>query len=147
MTENSPQLPSVRANRLLAALLCVGAAALAGCASKDPGSSGIFAPYRTDIPQGNYVTSEMLARVQPGMNKTAVKLALGTPLLNEMFRPDRWIYVFRYQHPSGDSVTRKAIVYFKGDVVERVEADQMPSREDPNDPALPGFRPKPAKSQ
>ena len=34
------------------------------------------------------------------------------------------------------------IVYFKDELVERIEADQMPSREDPNDPALPGFRPK-----
>ncbi len=142
MTLNSDQSPPARARRLLALLIFIGAAALTGCAARGTTSSGIFEPYRTDLPQGNYLTSEMLSRVQPGMPKAAVRLALGTPLLNEMFRPDRWIYVFRYQHPSGDAVTRHAIVYFKDDLVERIEADQMPSREDPNDPALPGFRPQ-----
>ena len=142
MTLNSVQSPPARARRLLALLICVCAATLAGCAARGTTSSGIFEPYRTDLPQGNYVTSEMLSKVQPGMPKAAVRLALGTPLLNEMFRTDRWIYVFRYQHPSGDAITRHVIVYFKDELVERIEADQMPSREDPNDPALPGFRPK-----
>ncbi len=139
--------PSVGTSRRLALLVCICAATLAGCATRGTTSSGIFEPYRTDLPQGNYLTSEMLSRVQPGMTKAAVRLTLGTPLLNEMFRPDRWIYVFRYQHPNGDSVSRHAIVYFKDDRVERIEADDMPSREDPNDPALPGFRPKPSRVQ
>ena len=120
----------------------LGAAALAGCTSQRPDRSGLFEPYRTDLPQGNYVTREMLDQVRPGMSREQVRAALGAPLLTPVFRTDRWDYVFRYQHASGKVDSRRVTIRFRDDLVERIDADQLPEREDLNDPALPGVRPR-----
>ncbi len=144
MTSKENRAPAAGAAARIVLLACaLGALALAGCAPRDTTRSGLFEPHRIDLPQGNYVTREMLAQVKPGMAPDEVRLALGSPLLTDIFQPDRWVYVFRYQHPSGEALTRRAVVYFRDGRVERLEADEMPGREDPNDPALPGFRPKP----
>ena len=37
--------------------------------------------YRIDIQQGNVVTQEMLAQLEPGMDKRRVRFVLGTPLV------------------------------------------------------------------
>jgi outer membrane protein assembly factor BamE len=124
------------------ALLAIGAAVLlssAACASRT--GSGLFAPYRIDIPQGNYVTQEMVDQVKPGMRRQQVRAALGSPLLDQTFRENRWDYVFRYQHADGRSEMRRVTVFFKDDVVSDIRADDLPAREDPSDPALPGFKP------
>ncbi len=139
-------------NAIQSTLLAIAAALLlssAGCASAPGGGSGLFKPYRIDIPQGNYLTQEMVDQVKPGMRRQQVRVALGSPLLDQMFRDDRWDYVFRYQHASGRSELRRVTVHFKDDVVSEIRADELPQHEDPSDPALPGFRPstKPTGSE
>jgi outer membrane protein assembly factor BamE (lipoprotein component of BamABCDE complex) len=69
--------------------------------------SGLFSPYRVDIPQGNYLDRNMVEQVRPGMTRDQVRFALGTPLHTDPFRPDRWDYVFRFQHASLDAELRK----------------------------------------
>jgi outer membrane protein assembly factor BamE len=131
-------------NAVKGALLAIGAALLlssAGCASSSGSGSGLLKPYRIDIPQGNYLTQEMVDQVKPGMRRQQVRVALGSPLLDQMFRDDRWDYVFRYQHANGRSEMRHVTVFFKDDVVSEIRADELPQHEDPSDPALPGFRP------
>ena len=115
-------------------------AALAGCASSDRSRSGLLEPYRIDVPQGNYVDRSMLDQVRPGMTPEQVRFALGTPLLIDPFRPDRWEYVFRFQHPSGRADLRRATVHFADNRVAKVESDPLPAADDGTDPALPGFR-------
>lgn len=112
-----------------------------GCAQRDPNRSGLFEPFRTDLPQGNYLTREALDQVKPGMTRDQVRFALGTPLLRHIFRPDRWDYVFRYQFPNGRAELRRATIVFSGDRVTSIESTTLPDKEDPNDPALPGYRP------
>ena len=119
---------------------CALALALAGCASRSTDRSGIFEPYRISIPQGNYVTKEMLAQVKPGMTPEQVRFALGTPLVQDVFHPDRWEYVFRFQHANGRADQRHATVFFSDGKVARVEESGLPERDDPNDTALPGAR-------
>ncbi len=122
--------------------LALGVAALlAGCSLNDPNRSGLLQPYRIDLPQGNYLTQETVDRVQQGMSREQVRFVLGSPLLHDVFHPDRWDYVFRYQFPNGDVEQRKVTVRFSDDRVVAVEADPLPQREDPSDPALPGYRP------
>ena len=134
-------MSSAPRNAFQGALLALGAAFLlssAGCASST--GSGLFKPYRIDIPQGNYLTRDMVDQVKPGMRRQQVRAALGSPLIDPMFRDDRWEYVFRYQHASGRSDLRRVTVYFSGELVSEVRADELPQSEDSNDPALPGFR-------
>jgi outer membrane protein assembly factor BamE len=121
--------------------------ALVACASTDRSRSGILEPYRIDVPQGNYVDQTMLDQVKPGMTRDQVRFALGTPLLVDPFRPERWDYVFRFQHPNGLADLRRATVYFADNRVARVEADALPAADDGTDPALPGFRRKQGRNR
>lgn len=119
----------------------VVAALVAGCSMNDPNRSGLLQPYRIDLPQGNYLTRESVERVQEGMSREQVRFLLGTPLLRDLFHPDRWDYVFRYKFPSGDVEQRKVTIRFRDDRVAAIEADPLPQREDSSDPALPGYQP------
>lgn len=130
----------VNAVGLLAAVLAAMLAA-GGCAQRDPNRSGLLEPYRTDLPQGNYLTQQTLDQVKEGMTREQVRFALGTPLLRHVFHPDRWDYVFRYQFPNGRAELRRATIVFRDDRVAAIEADALPAKEDPADPALPGYRP------
>lgn len=112
-----------------------------GCASKDTTRSGLLEPYRTGLPQGNYLTREVVDQVREGMSRDQVRFLLGTPLLEHIFHTDRWDYVFSYRHPNGDTELRRVTVRFRNDRVAAVEADPLPVREDASDPALPGYRP------
>ncbi|MEN9763457.1 MAG: Small protein precursor [Pseudomonadota bacterium] len=98
-----------------------------------------------DLPQGNYLTQEMVERIRPGMTPEQVREMLGSPLLNHVFHADRWDYVFRYRHPNGQAEQRRVTVLFRDGRVAELRADALPAREDPKDPALPGFRQPPIK--
>ncbi len=132
--------PRLAGSRALVALLA-GTLLAAGCAMNDPNRSGLLQPYRIDLPQGNYLTRETVDRVQEGMTREQVRFLLGTPLLRDLFHPDRWDYVFRYKFPNGDVEQRKVTIRFRDERVVAIEADPLPQREDPSDPALPGYRP------
>lgn len=135
---------NARWGRCAAATAVLAAAALAaGCASRDPNRSGLFEPYRIDLPQGNYLTQENVDKVQEGMTREQVRFVLGTPLLRHVFHPDRWDYVFRYQFANGKAESRKVTIRFRDDRVASIETDPLPAREDASDPALPGYRPSP----
>lgn len=126
---------------LLVAVL-ITAFGLAGCASRDPNRSGLLEPYRFALPQGNYVTQEMLDQVKPGMTREQVRFVLGSPLVVSNFRSDRWDYVFRYQHANRKAELRRVVIRFANDRVDAIDADALPQRDDSSDPALPGIRPQ-----
>lgn len=115
--------------------------ALSACASGDAPRSGLVPTYRSDLPQGNYITRGMVEQVRPGLQREQVRAILGTPLLGHVFHSDRWDYTFRFRHADGRTEQRNVTVRFKNGVVSGVTADPLPEREDPSDPALPGFKP------
>lgn len=127
---------------VLLASCVVTVVAAGGCASGDRSRSGPFQPYKIEVPQGNYVDQTMLGQLKPGMSREQVRFALGTPLLVDPFRPDRWDYVFRFQHPSGAVDLRRATVFFAEGKVDRIDADALPASDEGSDPALPGYRRK-----
>ncbi len=114
---------------------------LGGCASSDRSRSGFLEPYKFSIPQGNYLNQQMLDQVRQGMSREQVRLTIGSPLLTDIFHPNRWDYVFRFQYANGDAELRKVTIEFREDRVASVKADPLPQRDDPNDPALPGYQP------
>lgn len=126
--------------RILSRLQIIGAVSvlclMAGCASNDNSRSGIFEPYRFDIPQGNYVTADVIAQVKVGMSREQVRAVLGTPLIVDSFRTNRWDYVFHYLHANGKSESRRAAVLFDKDKVQKVEATDLPASEAADDPIL-----------
>jgi outer membrane protein assembly factor BamE len=136
------RLPCSAAHTFLFPVLLLAALAGGGCASGDRARSGFLEPYKFSIPQGNYLNQQMLDQVREGMSREQVRLAIGSPLLTDVFHPNRWDYVFRFQYPNGDAELRKVTIEFRDDRVARVRADPLPQRDDPNDPALPGYQPK-----
>ncbi|MFY3384064.1 outer membrane protein assembly factor BamE [Paracidovorax sp. MALMAid1276] len=118
-----------------AVVLLIGAsvAALAGCSSFNGASTRIASmvtPYKVDIVQGNFVSREQVEALQPGMSRQQVREILGTPLVTSLFHADRWEYVFTLKRPNEEALTRKLTVYFKGDVLDRSEGDEMPTETD-----------------
>ena len=135
----SQQTTALRA--VAVAVLVAALAAISACAPRSASRSGLFEPYRTDLPQGNYLTQAMVDQVKPGMTREQVKFALGAPLLTPVFRTDRWDYVFRYQRANGSSELRRVTVRFEDDKVTEVRAvDDLPASAESGDPALPGYR-------
>lgn len=87
----------------------------------------IITPYRMDIQQGNVVTQEMVAKLQPGMTRSQVRFALGTPLVVDPFRQDRWDYVYLYMKRGTVTEQRRIVVVFKEDKLARIEGDVVPA--------------------
>ena len=90
----------------------------------------IFTPYKLNIQQGNFVSSEMLSRVQYGMTKEQVRFVLGTPLLMDMFHANRWDYLFRLQKPNGATTTNRVTIFFSGNLVDRIVSDKLPNEKE-----------------
>lgn len=107
---------------LLLAVLSASAA-LSACTSV----ASLVTPYKIDIQQGNVVTREQARALQPGMSRAQVREVLGSPLLTSVFHVDRWDYVFTFRRQGQAPQQRKLAVYFKGDVLERFDADDLPT--------------------
>jgi outer membrane protein assembly factor BamE len=118
------------------AMLLISAAVLGGCANKGGARSGFFEPYKFDIQQGNYITADAVKQLKPGMNPEQVKNIMGSPLVVDAFRADRWDYLFHYTQANGKSETRRAAIFFDKGLLTRVEASELPASEAADDPVL-----------
>jgi outer membrane protein assembly factor BamE len=87
------------------------------------GGCGLFTPYRIEIQQGNYISSDMVAQLKPGMSKEQVRLTLGTPLLTDIFHADRWDYIYYREKPGAKREQRKLTVYFEDGKLTRLDGD------------------------
>ena len=123
-------MPAIRLPKPATTLTLGLCLALAGCSSFDATSSrlaGLVTPYRIDVVQGNFVSSEQVQLLKPGMPRQSVRDLLGTPLLQSVFHADRWDYVFSFKRSGEEPQLRKVAVFFKGDLLERFEADSLPT--------------------
>ena len=118
---------------------------LAGCGNRPAIVLPYFTPYRMDIQQGNVVTQDMISKVQPGMTRNQVRFALGTPLVVDPFRTDRWDYVYQFHKAGVLTEHRRIAVIFKEDRLLRIEGDVVPGAPGSTAPgaATPG-KPDPA---
>jgi outer membrane protein assembly factor BamE len=111
--------------------MALAACASAGaCGSLDRVSSRLIAPitpYRVEVVQGNFVSKEQVEAIKPGMGRQQVRDILGTPLVTSIFHADRWDYVFTLKRQGVPPQERKLAVFFKDNVLERFEGDEMPS--------------------
>ena len=85
------------------------------------GCANVHFPYVINVQQGNAVTPEMVAKLKPGMSRAQVRFILGTPLTVDLFRADRWDYVYEFHKAGVLTEKRRVSVFFKGDALERVE--------------------------
>lgn len=87
----------------------------------------VFSPYRPDIQQGNFVSQEMLGQLKVGQTREQVKFILGTPLLTDVFHPNRWDYPFYLARGDGELTKARVTVYFKDDKVEKFDGGNLPT--------------------
>ncbi len=107
---------------------------LSACGSlRDAGTGmstlgGLIKPYKIDVVQGNVITKEQVSALKTGMTRVEVRDVLGTPLLQSVFHANRWDYVFTFRRGDGAAEQkRKLTVFFEGNNLARVEADEMPT--------------------
>ena len=79
---------------LLAAALLVGLGACSSFNDTTRGMADALTLYKPEVVQGNFVSKEQVAELQPGMTRVQVRDLLGTPLMTSLFHGDRWDYVF-----------------------------------------------------
>ncbi|MEI6318594.1 MAG: outer membrane protein assembly factor BamE [Pseudomonadota bacterium] len=94
--------------------------ALGGCSARMPSA------YTPPLQQGNVIEQESLSRLKPGMTRSQVRFLLGTPLVVDVFRNDRWDYVYFLRRQGQAPQQRRVTVIFDGDQLARIEGDVLP---------------------
>jgi outer membrane protein assembly factor BamE len=61
------------------------------------------------------------------MTRQQVRNILGSALLTSVFHADRWDYVFTLRRQGQADQPRRVTVFFKGEALDRVDADDLPS--------------------
>lgn len=85
-----------------------------------------FSMHRVDVYQGNYIELQRLENLKSGMTKSEVQLLLGTPLVQDVYDPSVWYYVFFHSSSEGKVKEAKKVrvhfdrndryQYFEGDI-------------------------------
>ena len=101
-------------------LVCAAAGGLTACSS-------VVTPYRPEVVQGNFVSREQVQALRPGMPRQMVRDVLGTPLVTSLFHADRWDYAFTINRQGAEPQQRRLSVFFKGDALDRIEGDALPT--------------------
>lgn len=110
----TPKAKPIVANKHLPRLFILSSVILfSGCAA-------FSFPYRPDIQQGNIITSEVLARLHPGMTQREVIYLLGSPLLQDPFHSDRWDYYYSLTTVNTPQTQRRVTLYFRDQQLERI---------------------------
>lgn len=102
-------------------LTLVGLLLLAGC------SSVPSLVYKIEIQQGNVITQEMVNKLKPGMTRSQVRFALGSPMISDAFHENRWDYVYRLEQRGKLVEQRHLAVFFEGDKLVRTNGTFTPS--------------------
>ncbi len=102
--------------------------------------------YKIDVQQGNVVTEEMLDKIKPAMTKSQVLFVLGSPLIVDTFRDNRWDYVYILRE-KGDLVEQKRLtIFFEDDKVVNIE-NYLNFSKNPITPKPAEATPEPEKTQ
>ncbi|HXA46159.1 MAG TPA: outer membrane protein assembly factor BamE [Burkholderiaceae bacterium] len=97
---------------------------------------GIFSPYKLNVQQGNFISSETMNQLRDamkrpeGVTRDQVRFLLGTPLIADVFHGDRWDYEFMLRRSNGEIITSHVSVTFKGNKLEAVDGTTLPTEKD-----------------
>ncbi len=76
--------------------------------------------YKMEVQQGNALSNEAVSQLRQGMSKDEVLSMLGTPLLQDNFRSNRWDYVYFTKQGKKTSNRQGITLLFRGDSLVRV---------------------------
>lgn len=111
----------------LAVLIVFGLSACSSVGDRLPAVGSLVTPYQMDVQQGNVVTREQVQALRVGMPRQQVRDILGTPLLASVFHANRWDYAFSFKRQGQPLQQRRLAVFFQGDLLASVEADELPT--------------------
>lgn len=94
---------------------------ISGCSK-----SKLLTVYKIDIQQGNAVDPEKVEQLEIGMTKEQVEFLLGTPLLTDVFHPERWDYVYFLIPGFGERERRHLTLEFDGNYVAEIHKKHLP---------------------
>lgn len=86
--------------------------------------------YRIDIPQGNFVTDDMVAQLKVGMTPEQVEYVLGPPMLVDPFTKGTWFYLMTYRPGQGKEIDQQVVVYFTNGRYDHYEGKVVPNLQD-----------------
>jgi outer membrane protein assembly factor BamE len=115
-------------------LVMLGLAVMAGCAGKTekgPGDRGSVLSnlpfvYKMTVQQGNVLSEEMVDQLALGLTKAQVRYLLGTPLLTDLFHPDRWDYTYTIKRGHKPMEVKRLTLWFQEDQLVSIEGDLQP---------------------
>lgn len=84
--------------------------------------------YKLDIQQGNIVTQDMVNQLKPGMTKRQVRYIMGTPLLVDSFRNDRWDYFYSLKNSQEEYSQERLTLVFRGDQLVSLQGNFRPAQ-------------------
>jgi len=83
--------------------------------------------YTINVQQGNIIDQSMIDQLRPNMTKRQVLYIMGSPMLDNVFHPERWDYIYSNQ-PGGEPRQEKKItLMFDGDNIVGIQGDFRPS--------------------
>jgi len=68
-----------------------------------------------EVQQGNILSNDEVSQLHKGMSKNQVAALLGTPLLQDSFRNDRWDYVYFIKNGKSQSAQQGLTLHFQND--------------------------------
>lgn len=81
--------------------------------------------YRVSISQGNIVEEEDLDQVEVGMTRNQVRFLLGTPMVDDPFRKNRWDYVYYVKIGRNDATAKRWVtILFDGETVSEIQRNR-----------------------
>jgi outer membrane protein assembly factor BamE len=84
--------------------------------------------YKMDIAQGNRIPPQVLAQLELGMTRNQVRFLLGTPAIEDPYRPDQWYYIYYLKDDNGKhTVMREMTLSFTDDVLTGINGTLNPS--------------------
>ena len=73
-----------------------------------------------DIQQGNALSNETASQLKLGMSKSEVASLLGTPLLQDNFRNNRWDYVYSNKQGRRAPKKKNITLHFQNDLLIKI---------------------------
>ena len=80
-----------------------------------------------DIPQGNRIDASLVEQLEIGMSRKQVKFLLGTPAVVDLYRPDRWHYIYFLKTGNDGEIEKKRMTLtFSNDLLSNIEGNPNP---------------------
>jgi len=102
-------------------LLLISVSALLASCSNFSNYLPTFTPHKIEIRQGNLITQDMRAKLKLGMTQAQVRAALGAPLINDIYHPNRWDYLYRLEQQGKVVDNQRLTLYFEQGVLARID--------------------------